>query len=415
MNRIETIFLSILRSALAGERIENVPDMTAEDWNQILQLSQVHNVTPLVYETVYQVPALKNGSVPAFVLMKQTVMHQVMMQAVKTDEFLRLYRHLQKAGVKPMLVKGAICRSLYPQPDHRPSGDEDVLVMPEQFNLAREAMASFGMETNAAPRQQETDYEVPYGKIGSPIYVELHRHLFPPESEAYGAWNRYFDGVFDSAMTVEIEGVPVYTMAPTENMFYLICHSFKHFLHSGFGIRQVCDIILFANRYGSRINWQRVLTLCKAIRAEKFTAALFQIGQKYLVFNPVQACYPSVWQNIRVNEGPMLEDLLSGGLYGDATMSRKHSSNMTLDAVAAANKGKKAGSGVMGSLFPSAKKLEGRYEYLRERPYLLPVAWAERIVKYGKETRKNQTNNAADTVRIGNRRIELMKQYGIIK
>ena len=88
---------------------------------------------------------------------------------------------------------------------------------------------------------------------------------------------------------------------------------------------------------------------------------------------------------------------------------------MTLDAVAADKSGKKAGNTVLKSLFPSAKKMESRYPYLRKYPVLLPIAWADRILKYRKETAAGGGNAAADSVKIGNQRIELMKKYGIIK
>ena len=205
------------------------------------------------------------------------------------------------------------------------------------------------------------------------------------------------------------------TMGYTDHLFYLICHSFKHFLHSGFGIRQVCDIILFANEYGDAIDWEKVLRQCREIHADLFAAALFAIGEKYLTFDPEKAHYPKVWQGICVDETDMLMDLLDSGIYGNANMSRKHSSNMTLDAVAADKNGKKAGNTVLKSLFPSAKKLEGRYPYLKKHPILLPIAWTDRILKYRKETVAGGDNAAADSVKIGNQRIELMKKYGIIK
>lgn len=264
-------------------------------------------------------------------------------------------------------------------------------------------------------KELESAYEVPYGKKGSLIYIELHKSLFPPESEAYGDLNRFFANVHEDAIDIKIDGTDIRTMGYTDHLFYLICHSFKHFLHSGFGIRQVCDIILFANEYGDAIDWEKVLRQCRGIHADLFAAALFAIGEKYLTFDPGKAHYPKVWREISVDETDMLMDLLDSGIYGNANMSRKHSSNMTLDAVAADKNGKKAGNTVLKSLFPSAKKLEGRYPYLKKHPILLPVAWTDRILKYRKETAAGGDNAAADSVKIGNQRIELMKEYGIIK
>lgn len=56
-----------------------------------------------------------------------------MMQTMRTNEFLELNKKLQAAGVRPLVVKGIICRNLYPQPDYKQSGDGDVLVPAEQF------------------------------------------------------------------------------------------------------------------------------------------------------------------------------------------------------------------------------------------------------------------------------------------
>ncbi len=96
-----------------------------------------------------------------------------------------------------------------------------------------------------------------------------------------------------------------------------------------------------------------------------FAAALFAIGEKYLTFDPEKAHYPKVWQEISVDETDMLMDLLGSGIYGNANMSRKDSSNMTLDGVAADKNGKKAGNTVLKSLFPSAKSSRGGIRILR--------------------------------------------------
>ena len=292
------------------------------------------------------------------------------------------------------------------------------LIRPEDFRKCHDLLRKYGMQTSEQDmdaEELESVYEVPYGKKGSLIYIELHKSLFPPESEAYGDLNRFFANVHEDAIDIRIDGTDIRTMGYTDHLFYLICHSFKHFLHSGFGIRQVCDIILFANEYGYVIDWEKVLRQCREIHADLFAAALFAIGEKYLTFDPEKAHYPKVWQGICVDETDMLMDLLDSGIYGNANMSRKHSSNMTLDAVAADKNGKKAGNTVLKSLFPSAKKLEGRYPYLKKHPILLPIAWTDRILKYRKETVAGGDNAAADSVKIGNQRIELMKEYGIIK
>ena len=406
-------FLTVLKAALLGKSADCGRELLPQELQKLFEMAQIHQLLPMFYEALYQ--RIRKEELPAAAAVKQQVMRQVMRQTIKTSEFFALNRNLQASGVKPLVVKGIICRNLYPKPDLRASGDEDILIPPAQFAACHEVLTAFGMQTTTKADTLAAAYEVPYRKAESPLYIELHKHLFPPEAEAYADLNRFFDGVFERAVEVDIQGNRVYTMEYTDHLFYLICHAYKHFLHSGFGIRQVCDIILFANRYGSQIDWLCILKNCREIRADRFAAAIFRIGSKYLTFDPEMAAWPREWRRIDVDETALLEDLLSGGLYGDANLSRKHSSNMTLAAVASQKQGSKTKNGVLASAFPPADKLERRYPYLKKRPYLLPVAWCDRLWKYSRETRNTMQNSTADTLRIGNERIALLRQYGILE
>ena len=408
------LFLSALKATLKNEKVSWSEELESQDWAELFRTATMHKVLPLIYEAVYDCPAARTADPQIFMRAKQLTIHSVMLQTMKTNEFLNLFRHLRQSGVHALVVKGIVCRNLYPNPDYRMSGDEDILIPEDQFELCHQAMLDYGMQPTDQAQDIYTEYEVPYGKPGSPLYIELHKCLFPPESDAYGDLNRFFKNVQDRAVKLSIDGEEVVTMGHTDHLFYLICHAFKHFLHSGFGIRQVCDIVLFANHYGKEIDWIRILRQCREIHADLFTAALFRIGQKYLTFDPALSGYPKEWQEIWVDEQLMLEDLLDAGIYGDGTMSRKHSSSITLNAVSAQKQGKKAEHSVIKTLFPPVKSMERRYSYLKKYPMLLPVAWISRILKYRKEISKSQNNDAAQAVAIGNRRVALLKQYRIL-
>lgn len=408
-------FLAILKDALNNRQADPGREIGPHEWQKLFHMAGIHNVLPMFYEAVYVLPSLQQTDLAFVATVKRQVRQQVTMQAMRTDAFLTLNQSLQAAGIRPLVVKGIVCRNLYPQPDHRLSSDEDIWIPADQFAKCHQVLTDSGMQTAVDGDQRSEVYEIPYRSTENPLYIELHKHLFPPESDAYGDMNRFFEGAFRRAIPEQIQGNPVYTLGYTDHLFYLICHAFKHFLHSGFGIRQVCDIILYANAYGSRIDWVQILHHCREIHADKFAAAIFQIGSNHLVFDPDQAAYPGDWRKIRVNELPLLEDLLSAGVYGGADMSRKHSSNITLDAVAARKQGRKAKNAVFSSVFPSAAKLEGRYPYLKERPYLLPVAWCSRLWTYSAEAAHSRNNNAADALKIGSKRVELMKEYDILK
>ncbi len=399
MQTVNTLFLQALAAALQGRQVQWTQPPTDAQWQALISLAGRQRVLPLVYEAVCRCPAEPG----LLALARQETIRTVLAQAGKTGEFLQLYTHLCSRGIQPLVVKGLVCRSLYPMPDHRISADEDLLVPPEQFAACREALEAFGMQT---PQPPADSFELPYRKPDSPLYLELHQSLFAPDNQACADMNRLFADAFARAEVLELEGVEIRTLCPTDHLLYLLCHAFKHFLYSGFGIRQVCDIVLFARAYGSRIQWAQVQAGCRSIRAEKFADAIFQIGREHL---DVQ----TDWPGGPINCGPMLSDLLDAGIFGDSTMSRKHSATVTLNAAAAQKQGKPAG-GILRSVFPRADSLRGRYPWLEQRPWLLPAAWTHRLFQYHRELRRSADSDAADAIRIGNQRLELLRYYGIL-
>ena len=415
MELTNRLFLEALKASLANEKVSWDFEISMNLWQEIFALAEAHKVLPLIFEAVYACTSAKAADEDFFATMRRRSVSIMVLQIQKTSQFLKLYQSMQEQKLQPLVVKGIICRQLYPNPDLRVSSDEDLLISEQSFLEAAEMLQAYGMKMLHTPVKAETADEIGFLSSDGVSYIELHKHLFSKTSEAYGDLNWYFQDVFEDCVSAEIQGIPIWTMEPGKHLFYLICHAFKHFLHSGFGIRQVCDIVLFANAYGKDMDWQKLLCQCKEIRADKFAAALFKIGKNYLNFNEEKACYPNQWKNLEVDESDLLLELLGSGIYGGTTMSRRHSSNMTLEAVAAQNRGEKPGNTVIRTLFPPVKNLEEKYHYLQKRPYLLPVAWSERLLKYHKEVSTMKDDRALEAVKIGNQRIELLRQYGILE
>lgn len=400
MKRSHELFLQALSAALKNEYVPWDHPLSRNEWEEILSLAEAHRVLPMVFQAVYACPAAKLADKRLMSFYRSCAIQMVALQTWKSAEFHPLLQALQEAGIQPLVVKGVTCRELYPNPDHRLSSDEDVLIDPEQFAACHRVLTEFGLTT----RDPDNDsYEVGYVRPDGSLYVEIHRSLFPEEHTAYGDMNRFFTDVRSRA--VQQRGVP--TLHPTDHMLYLLCHAFKHFLHSGFGVRQVCDLILYANAYGSQIDWSYILTCCREIRAEQFAAGLFRIGWKYFGFSLEQSRYPLQWQAIYVDETFLLEDILQAGVYGSADKDRLHSSSLTLHAVSNQKQG--TSGSIFKTLFPSARDMEGKYPYLKDKPMLLPIAWTDRILKYSKSTA-----NPTDSIRIANNRIQLLKKYGVL-
>ena len=69
---------------------------------------------------------------------------------------------------------------------------------------------------------------------------------------------------------------------------------------------------------------------------------------------------------------------------------------------------------LMAAVFPPAKSLEKEYPELKEHPALLPLVWQKRLLRYLKRAAASPEDRPADTVRLGNQRLELLRSYGIL-
>ena len=197
-------------------------------------------------------------------------------------------------------------------------------------------------------------------------------------------------------------------MLPHEHLLYLLLHAYKHFVCSGIGLRQFCDIGLWARAYHAEIDWQRLHEQCGSVHAATFAAAAFRIARDDL---GIEFDLPAPWSDA-VDVEPLLHDSLCGGAYGSNDLTRLHSSTVTLNAVKASRTGEK--SGVLSTVFPKREYLERRYPYLKKHPYLLPVAWVQRLAHYVGEKKTGTDNSASGSIKLAKERIELMKRYDIM-
>ena len=393
----ETQFLHIAKAAISGG------DLPAEkvDWPAIFALANQQKLLPILFEAVRKMPAAEEN-VALFAVTKQQVIGQVLNQTVRSAEFADLYRKLRTVGLHPIVVKGQLCSRLYPLKDHRISADDDLYIPDAEFMTCHEQLLANGLTTDTPADELSTADEVSYTKGGSSLYIELHRHLFDSSEDAHDELNHFFADL----NSVEIDGF--LAMPPHEHLLYLLLHAYKHFVRSGIGLRQFCDIGLWARAYHAEIDWQRLHDQCESVHAATFAAAAFRIARDYL---GIEFDLPAPWSDA-VDAEPLLHDSLCGGVYGSNDLTRLHSSTVTLNAVKASRTGEK--SSVLRTVFPKREYLERRYPYLKKRPYLLPVAWAQRIAHYASEKQSGTDNSASGSIKLGKERIELMKRYGIM-
>lgn len=389
MTNEQTIFLNSLINPIEDDLSDNV-------LKQVVSIAASQNVLPLVYEN------LNCGD--KYPKLQQRVFSTVLSQTKRTANFKKIYCKILENGIKPLVLKGIICRNLYGDLcDHRPSGDEDILVKKEDYFRLAEILVENGyiptetVTEKTLSGKQEVTFKNPNG-----LNIEVHLNIIGTENKSRRSMNKYFENAFENAVTIIIDGQSFYTLDYTDHYIYLFYHMFKHFAMTGVGIRQLLDMFKFNAAYHEKINWGRVDAAIKAVGAGKLYGDVLHIGKEYLGFNIENSFGVSFPEKL-------LGDMFASGAYGNETNEQMGSKVKVLAAMESGGKYSR-----LRSIFPSLEAMREYYTVLYDCPYLLPFMWVVRIIRYIFRSKQGKTFDVLKSDSIADKKIQLLKDYEII-
>ena len=92
MEKRNAMLLQALKASLQNEKVTWEENMEQEEWLRLFQQAETHQILPLIYDAVYSCPAAKQADPAMLAFFKKRIVQQVMLQTMKTSEFLRLDR-----------------------------------------------------------------------------------------------------------------------------------------------------------------------------------------------------------------------------------------------------------------------------------------------------------------------------------
>lgn len=219
--------------------------------------------------------------------------------------------------------------------------------------------------------------------------------------------NGYFTNAFERKVLIQIDDIKLWTMNPTDHFLFLVFHAFKHLMSGGIGVRQVMDIFLFGEAYSEKIDWSYIHRCLWETEAEKFFSDLLFIGNRYLGYECEAGQKPNCPE-------VLLTDMLENGVFGNSTQAEMTGNSMTIAAV---NQGESytISKSILRAIFPNIEVMRAGNPELVEKPWLLPLCWVKRWGRFIRHNKENGGNLAQESIRISQRRITLLKKYGVIR
>ena len=418
-------FQFLLRLTSAGSTGETVtqPDFPV-DWQKVQRLAQEQAVTALVGYALKRSPEL-DCPAPVRQLMTQSMRSAAIRNSLKRAAVFALLERMEAAGIHVVLMKGFVAGMCYASPECRTSADSDVLVDPKDEDRACDF---FEQEGSTVQRRAATGHHdvARHPQLG---IVELHVQLYDEIME--DAWFDQMDGseyINEPHRLIRTEDGDFYTLGDTDHLIFLSLHMIKHFILSGMGIRMMLDVALWMNRHRDTVDFARYWRTMEEQKYTQLMNGILWALIRYGGFCPEN--FPGIGEENTTQVDMILTDLEQGGLMG---MRDKEERN---DGWHEYNRQKLLARmnpwqykvymlrwrfrDGWRFVFPRKHTLAQKYPYIVERPWLLPYAWAHRlIVRGGRHLRngvltREMVTDEAKLSQAGKDRVRMFRDLGMM-
>lgn len=410
MNNMQNQIVKMLNAAIHKETVDIDSDKKI-DWNELLEEGDAHKVTPLLYSSINKNISSEIINKETLSKLKKQVFTSSLGQASHIKNVAKILVEFNKLNIPVIVLKGLVVRYLYPIPDLRTMCDADVLVHEEDLDKVTELMISLGYVKS----KDEDEHGAHIVFYNGKTVLEVHWTLI---NDNFFSGNKSFfeENLWKEAMEVEVGGVKTLSLSLEDLAVHLCVHMAVHLAYSGFGIRQLLDLVLLVEKKGDIINWKSFLYKAKICGIYKFSIAIFSICNKLFDME-----IPAVIKREEKIDDKyidlLIEDIFESGVHG------KKDKDMVFAAEFAFDQGKGVADGTfsifkkfMKLLFPPISDMSDKYSYAKKFIILAPIAWIHHLIVgiFNKEYSLNsKVKMATSTVSLANKRNRLLKELGL--
>lgn len=316
MKQEEHLFLKLLADILHPDSFESSEPFDYSLWQsftlQLLTLARQHKILPPVYEFLcrhdIELPTEQKNLLRTEISTYVLSCHQM---SYFSNYVCNL---LDKNNIPYALLKGTTLTKLYPKPEYRRYGDVDILVNDDfYFSKAADLLTQAGFN-----QQQSTGdhhFEFTLSRQGRTYLLELHRYTISNQNS--DTLNDSINRIYDSVSLSK-------PLSATLEALYLLLHMLQHLLNAGFGVKLLCDWVVYIEAYGTDIDNQELTNLLQTLHLTTFAQSITAFCVQYLGLKSVPACLICSMSSTKRNNvlEALAEDIFSGGEYGSFDSSR---------------------------------------------------------------------------------------------
>ena len=278
-SRIADIVVTLCNDCLLDNGVSSkLPNLTADEWNEVLLFSSKQGVLPVVTSLFADLTVNDARTRMVMVRGYASALKNQQRYRQRMTTMRALVEMMSEKGIDIMFMKGAALAQMYPEPEWRVFSDIDYYL--------------FGKS------EQGIEVMKKHGIINSAYYhhhtqASLHGILLENHYDFVERVNHRCDIILDDALkelavkeghTIkatflgnDIHGA--YLMTPTMNAIFLMRHMSAHFVSETVPLRMLYDWILFLRTHASDVDWNIVNDLYARSDMGRFAGIIKQILQ----------------------------------------------------------------------------------------------------------------------------------------
>lgn len=396
LDKEQRLLCLLLCQALTGRPPRELSELSGwTDMHKVIRMAQRHKVLPLLYGVLCE-----EGREETLDAADKKWVENISRTAAKQSYrllFLTRYlvRTLEEAGVPVLVLKGSGVAELYPVPEMRKSGDVDVLVPVDMLKDATKLLTRQGVLVG---QSQHANHHLAL-RTGDGIDLELHTMLAEPfrDNRINRSMNRLLPDYFAKREYRECMGVSLPVPAEAHQALQLLLHMLQHFMRAGFGLKLLCDWVVFWNRDVVQGIVAEFLELADGCHVRKFAEMITMVCKEFL---------------------GLRRDLPMGG-----HCDRKLAEELLQDVFAAEEFGKGDKDRMVivqeNSLWAYVREFhyQMKLNHPKASPYVIlwPGLWVITLAVFLRNNRKLNRGRVKDILRNAGDRSRLLQQIGLDK
>ncbi len=398
--------VKLLDLAIHGKKLSDFKSISK--WNEILSEANAHEISALIYSSIYGVKELEGLSKDELNKWKKSTFFTGIGHIAHYNQVGKMLEKFNEKNIDVIVLKGLVGRELYPKPEFRTMGDSDILVHEEDLERVTLLLKELGYKLEECEDEHGAHLVFSHEQYRT---VEVHWTLI---NDDYFIGTKEFEKeIWKNSMKIKIGNAEVLSLGLEDLALHLCLHMAVHIVCGGFGLRQLCDLVLLVEQKGQKIDWENFMIKAIECRSEKFILAIFKCCEE--LFN-IQI--PKAILNSGMVENELVEDLIQN-IFNSGVFGRKDVIG-TLGADFAYSKDEKRSISekYLDLVFPKVENMSEKYNYAKDNKILTPVAWAHHLgagVLNKDYSLKNKIRFLTKSVTVSKKKRKLLDELNLTK